>query len=140
MNNNKSGYWAIAMIITLTIISTIVMEYFRGTLKENHKYTVGKTVKFIYPRNGTIITYQYHVEGKLYTGELGVKRDYALLERCFIVMFNPDHPWVCKFLIDKEVIDTVVPPSLGWDSIPPNILVDTPRSQHTYKERGAPRK
>lgn len=141
--DQNSGVWVLLIMVIFTILSTVVMNYFDASLKENHRYTVGVITGFIYPRGKFHVTYQFQIDDKFYDTDWPAgdgdwpreKRDYSLLGKHFIVMFHPDYPWNEKLLLDKEVIATVVAPKNGWDSIPPNILINSTDSVQLIKRK-----
>jgi len=93
-------------------------------LEKNHRYTIGtvKGVKSL-SRGGVAILYNFRYAGIVYTGErptnLSESERNKLVDKRFIVKFNPDKPNVNSIELNNIIIDsTLKAPTKGWLELP----------------------
>ncbi|MBS2099805.1 hypothetical protein [Carboxylicivirga linearis] len=93
--------------------------YFRRSIAENPRYTIGVTTRFIWLKSGRKIEYSYNVKEQEYKW-LGIyKEDIIYPNGRYIVKFSSESPENSKILFNYTVPDTIIEaPSFGWEEWP----------------------
>ncbi len=93
-------------------------------LEKTHRYTIGTVIGFkSLSRGGVAVLYNFSYAGIVYSGErptnLSENERDKLVDRRFIVKFNPDKPKLNSIELNTIIIDSLLKaPTKGWLELP----------------------
>jgi len=123
--NVKEKVAKVISIIFLLFIIWLLIDNEMGKMEiqRNKRYTVVTTDKKEYSKSGWQLSFHYKVNNKEYEWYTSYKKGLLYPNVMYLVEFSSKNPDRCIFLGQFKVADTVsYIPSLGWDSIPMNII------------------
>ncbi len=118
----------IAKVVSVIFVFFIIWlfidnEMGKMEIQNNKRYTVAITDRKEYSKSGWQLSFHYKVNNKEYKWYTSYKKGLLYPNVMYLVEFSSKSPDRCSFLGQFKVADTVsYIPSLGWDSIPMNIL------------------
>ena len=120
LNKKITKYVGIGFLFFLLVIILGVnyLDYLK--LEREHKYTIGYIYDIKVRGNGGFnVYYEYKVDNIEITNmETDTYFGNKLLNKRFLVKYQPSNPENCKIMLDYRVRDGVKAPPDGWDSIP----------------------
>jgi hypothetical protein len=121
---NKKWIWGklIPGVLFFGIFGGVAIRglWVQHTLRENHRYTIGTTIKTYWTMaNGKQVLYTFNVGGRDYISSDRHHDEYKVPNgRCYIMFYVKD-PEISEILQSKTVSDSIKEiPINGWEKIP----------------------